>query len=270
MNSLENKVLGVFEKNADICVKCGAECPERYKSLKPPHGPLSFFNIGDGFAEDKYKILFVGKNTWYNKDDVEKLEGFPEYPKSAFRDCRDDGRDMFEHNCSMFWRCIREITQELYGDPDLYPQCKNSSGRWDFDKLWEHIAVTNLTKCNTSTETDSGDSTPYYFTEHCKGFFEKEVENLKPTHLILFLGRGYDQCIKELTFVKNNSKVNDEGYTDDKKWIPIGERKRKVWWWQEKFFESGKNLFFLRTRHPQGAPAEFAKEIATWIQKSKA
>ena len=143
MSRLEGLEKDVFAEMCKAEIEVCKSCSENEKK----HGPLTFFNIGKGYKDDPYKILFVGKNTWYDESDVKRLE-FVEHPPSHFKDCRDDGRDMFEHNCSMFWNCLREITQKLYDDKkQKYNQLRNSHKRCDyFDEQWEHIAVTNLTK----------------------------------------------------------------------------------------------------------------------------
>ena len=109
MNRLERKVLDVYEKNSDVCERCKTEYPDRYISLEI-HSPLSFFNIGNNFVEDRYKILFVGKNTWYDQKDVDDTKIFA---KSTFKDCREQGRQMFREGTSRFWISIKQITQQL-------------------------------------------------------------------------------------------------------------------------------------------------------------
>jgi hypothetical protein len=161
------------------------------------HGPLSFFNIGDNFAEDKYKVLFVGKNTYYN--DNNDFNNLKHYPNSTFWDCRADGREMFE-NQSYFWLRFREIIQLLYPQDNV-----GEPAKWNFDKLWSRIALTNLTKCNTST--DSLDTTPYCFTKHCVDFFEEEVKILNPKHLVLFTSMGYDPYVEQLHYVLVGERI---------------------------------------------------------------
>ncbi len=245
----------VYEKRNEGCIgDCDIICRKEKPALER-HGPLSFFNIGNNFEGDKYKILFVGKNTWYDKEDVDKLKKFPEYLESAFQDCRADGREMFEHNHRMLWNCIRKITQQLY------PKSQNESGSWKFDELWASIAITNLTKCNTST--GSGDTTPYSLTRRCIPFFSKEVSILMPKHLILFTGKGYDDYIMDLPL---NEGFRVENITDNEYRKPIGNKNAKILWWDRKFSKDGNEIHFLRTRHPQFAPIEFADEIVKWIR----
>jgi hypothetical protein len=247
MNNLEREVIRSYQIKHDFCKQCKEEGKKRYPMLEPT-GPISFFGVGERFENDFFKVLFVGKNTWYNKDDAIGLKTFS---GSDFKDAREDGRDLFEHNCSAFWRCIREITQRLY------PQFKKPSRTWDYKELWEHIAVTNLTKCNTSTEIDYGDTTPYYFTEQCIQLFEEEVTQLQPKHMILFTGKGYDHYITKLSFIEGKN------FDEDHQKIING----KAVWWLEGRSLVGNEMFFLRTCHPQGAPKGFREEVVAWIKK---
>lgn len=243
LNYLEKKVLDVYEKNGYICKRCKTECPKRYSSLEI-HGPLSFFNIGNSFAEDKYKILFVGKNTWYNQKDVNNTKIFG---TSSFKDCREQGRQMFRDGTSRFWTIIKQITQQLYPE-DIT----------DHGKLWNHIALTNLTRCNTSQ--DSYDTTPYYFTEQCIKFFEEEVKNIKPKHLVLFTSMSYDPYIEKLHFGYSNSPKN---ITEQ------ANRNGNMCWWERKFSDTNRDsMFFLRTRHPVRAPSQIVSEIVNWIRNT--
>jgi hypothetical protein len=139
----------------------------------------------------------------------------------------------------------------------LYPQFKKSSSTWDYEELWGHIAVTNFTKCNTSTDIDYGDETPYYFTSQCIQLFEGEVMQLQPKHMILFTGKGYDSYIKKLSF------IDGKNYDESHQKIIKG---RAVWWLEGKSL-AGNGMFFLRVRHPQGAPKGFSEEVVAWIKK---
>ena len=54
----KNKV----EKNS-LCKGCKEYCKnEGYDKV----GPFSLFHVGKKFQNDKYKVLFVGKNTWFD------------------------------------------------------------------------------------------------------------------------------------------------------------------------------------------------------------
>ncbi|MBT0160834.1 hypothetical protein G4O51_12715 [Candidatus Bathyarchaeota archaeon A05DMB-2] len=248
INSIEQRVAECYKVKGYRCELCKSYCREKGLQLR---GPLSFFNIGKDFERDQYKVVFVGKTHWYNKDQVEEI-GFLE--QSRFRDCRDDGTKMFLTRHSRFWGCIQDITKKLYPE----------QGSEELPDLLDRIAITNITKCNTSS--DYRDTTPYYLTENCLEIFEEEVKALRPKHIIFFTGRDYDLYIDKLTF----------GYSVPPRDITKRTHKKEIktrcslWWWHREFCENNKmQMRFLRTRHPQGAPREIVDEIVKWIRKDK-
>lgn len=251
LNAVEKRVVNSYSAKSDKCKGCKDYCSE-YRL--PLHGPLSFFNIGDEFEKDRYKIVFVGKNTWYDKSNVEGLNFLA---SSKLRDCRDDGTKMFltrrtlGDKPSRFWGCIQDIAKQLYPE-------ENEA------QLLDHISITNITKCNTSK--DYRDTTPCLVKENCIEIFEEEIKALQPTHIIFFTGKDYDSNIDRLNFGYANSPKDMTARTD-KKLIKNGS---SVWWWHRKFSENGElSMHFLRTRHPQGAPKELVDEIVKWIEKQK-
>jgi hypothetical protein len=98
MNKLVKDVIRSFQIKYDFCKECKEEGKKRYPKLEPT-GPISFFGVGNRFENDLFKVLFVGKNTWYTKDDARGLKTFSD---SDFKDAREDGRALFEHNCFGF------------------------------------------------------------------------------------------------------------------------------------------------------------------------
>jgi hypothetical protein len=254
MNDLEQEILGSFRKKSENCKFCKKYCSERKLEKK---GPLSFFNIGGNFGKDKYSIVFVGKNHWYQRKDIEELKRknsiFPG-PGTTFYDCRKDGKEMFKSGQSAYWRYTLQIAEQIY--PDL---------KDDPPKLLENIAITNLTKCNTSQ--DSNDTTPYDLTEKCRELLNEEIKILNPKHLVFFTGKGYDEYIDDLDFGYLGSAIDVNG-TDRFSKRKVGNL--EVYWWERRFSDGncGRNLFMLRTRHPQRAPAQLANEIVHWIRNT--
>lgn len=65
MHRLKEKIFTKYRKmnigkgKNEYCACC--------KSNKKLVGPISIFHIGKNFGEDPYKIVFVGKNSWYPK-----------------------------------------------------------------------------------------------------------------------------------------------------------------------------------------------------------
>jgi len=244
LNAAEHRIAESYKAKGDKCKACKEYCREKGLEL---HGPLSFFNIGEKFEHDRHRVVFVGKNHWYDKTQVEELEFLD---PSRFRDCRDDGAVAFLTRQSRFWGYIQDIAKQLYLE-------EGNEAR-----LLDHISITNITKCNTSL--DYRDTTPYCMTDNCVEVFEEEIKALRPKHIIFFTGRGYDSYIDKLSF----------GYAISPKDITKRTYKKEienqylVWWWHREFFESDKvTMHLLRTRHPQGAPKELINEIVKWIKK---
>lgn len=251
LNLAEQRVAEAYARatKSGKCRNCLEYCDQVGLEL---HGPLSFFNIGENFDKDKYGIVFVGKNTWYDKCDIEVLQFLA---SSKFKDCRLDGLDMFSTRPSPFWEFIYDISMQLY--------LKGNDEESALLDSLNNISITNLTKCNTTK--DYRDTTPYRLTENCIEIFEEEMKALRPRHIIFFTGKSYDRYIDKLTFgyVTPPTDVTDRTYEKE---IKNG---RALWWHREFYENEEARMHFLRTRHPQGAPQELAREIAEWIRKEK-
>jgi len=225
------------------CEGCKVYCKEHELEI---HGPLSFFNVGNEFENDKYKVVFVGKTHWYNSEEVKKLKFFPD---SIFRDCRNDCLEMFKtYSSRSFWGQLRSITKKLY------PNFKS------IEELLQKIAITNLTKCNTSK--GFRDTTPYALTERCIELFEKEIKILNPKHLIFFTGADYDNYLLRLNFGFQNHPLEKTSQTSRRE---IGNS--SPLWWEREYSDSKRSMKVLRTRHPVIAPRGFPDEIVGWVKE---
>lgn len=69
LNSAEQRIVDIYNAKSGKCEDCKEYCKEKGLQL---HGPLSFFNVGDGFENDQYRVVFVGKTHWYDKTQVEE------------------------------------------------------------------------------------------------------------------------------------------------------------------------------------------------------
>ena len=245
MNKYETEIVEMYRKKSHMFENCNNFCSSKGLVQK---GPLSFFNIGDSFGKraDKYKVVFVGKNHWYNKKEVDELDC---YPNSIFRDCREDGAKMFKERQKGYWYGLRKITDLLYPDE------KDNA-----EKILDYIAITNLTKCNTSPCSE--DTTPYELTDNCAKILEEEIKILKPKHLVFFTGRNYVDYIEKMCF---NYSCPPENMVEQKDIKKIG--KQKVFWWQREFSNNNEKMFLLNTRHPAIAPRGFADAVSDWIKK---
>ncbi len=173
-------------KNCILCKKIGGN---------KLAGPISFFHIGSNFEKDEYRIVFVGKNSWYDKKDFKE----DKITNGYFADVTETGRKSLEgelNKRSHYWKRIRDIIENLYGRFYI-----------------ENFAVTNLIRCNTSgEENNSSDITPKEIKENCMnyGIFEKEIGVLKPRHIIFFTGKDYDNFIKKIDFGCDNNEIKNK------------------------------------------------------------
>lgn len=249
MNSTEKEIFDMYIKEKVGCDK-GNEYCKHCQHNKKLAGPVSFFHIGSLFKKDKYKIVFVGKNSWYDKDGYQEER----YAKGCFADARETGRDSingfgkYKIN-SPYWGYIRHITEKLYGN---------------IRDGVEHIAVTNIVKCNTTGEKDDyADDTPNDIINNCINFgiFEKEIQIMKPKHIIFLTGIDYDEAIENFNF--GCSKIIEGRKTR----LDNG----KIVRWTRKLYHNGKLKYsVLRTSHPQYKNKKiFTRNIIDWIKATE-
>lgn len=245
-NNLEDKVFKMYGKKG-IGTNKNHYCKSCKNSDKGGKlaGPISFFHIGSKFEGDRYKIVFVGKNSWYDKKEFEKEKvkdkHYADATETGGDSIRGEGTECID---SPYWKYLRAIIVELY---------KN------LDEGSKNVAITNLVKCNTGGPRDE---TPEDIRKNCidSRIFEKEIEILKPKRIVFLTGNReeYEGYIEKFNFgklIKNDKKkTKDNG---------------KLIWWKREFVKNGGKIKVLRTSHPQGQRKEkFVKEIVNWIKKS--
>lgn len=257
MENFESKLFDSYKhKITDARItKCKAN------KLKPKQellGPISFWHLGSNFSDKSLPTLaFVGKTTWMDSEDYSKL------PKiGPIYDGRKEinyffGPDIWRYK---YWLTIKKICQEIY-----------SKENNDLSFL-DNVFITNLVKCNVNKKgVDSKNITGYDYFSNCIDIFEKEIEIVKPSHIIFFTNSQYDDLISNLSFGFEKNRHQDFSTKEHRKEITQRNLKNKdVCWWHRRFYEIGKlEMNFLRTRHPQGAPKELANEIINWVNSTK-
>ena len=128
-------------------------------------------------------------------------------------------------------------------------------------RSWEHIAFTNVIKCNNSDKQDT--ATPDMKT-NCMdklGVIWQEIETLKPKAVIFYTGWDYDDHISRFTFGDCFRDISDR--TEKR---PNG--KKIIGWWERDFFvKETVVLRFLRTSHPERQEKQgFVEKIVQWIR----
>ena len=200
MNDLERKVFDMYKKeiNDEHCKKCKDYDRELSSPLKR-NLPQSFFHIGNNFGikGTKKRLVFVGKNSWNAEKNIRKDPMI-----GHIKDLSKFGEGAFNHPekypRSAYWRYIRDITKKL-------------------NLTLDDIGITNLVKCNiyNAEENQSVNITNSKYFEECIDIFEKEIQIMKPTHIIFFTGADYDYLIRKLRFgfkddFKENGKFNKD------------------------------------------------------------
>lgn len=252
---IERKIFDIYKKK-----KLGSleniHCRD-CKRNKDLAGPISYFHIGLNFNGDKDKIVFIGKNSWYDK------EGYQEerYLKECFADARKTGRVSINGNGenaikTQYWSYIRNLTEKLYGNI--------RDGK-------ESIAVTNMVKCNTTGEKEkngSYDKTQNNIIDNCINFnkvIQNEIEILNPTHIVFMTGKSYDKYINSFNYGRVEYIVGED------KNISKGNE-NAIWSQSRTFFnKDGTNvLFTLRISHPERKKkSNYINNIISWKNNTK-
>ena len=256
MNDLKKQIFDMYKCkiNEEYCKKCKNNEKKTKGELV---GPFSMFHIGKNLAneENPIRIVFVGKTSWHEKKDVAGFAG-----NGSVLDASGFGREAIfekpEEYPTAFWKYIRYFV----------------SNESSLNLSLDDIAITNLCKCNIFNKKEkdlSKNITPDFYFKRCFSIFEEEIKIIKPTHLILFVGAGYDHLLRNAKFGYDNFR--DEKNEDCKVEVPKKDgEKRKVWWWHRIFMKNGKvKMQMLRTRHPQRAPFGLKEEIVKWIKSNQ-
>ena len=251
LNYLENEIvkmynkisLGNKEKNKDCC-----ECKNKNNKL---NNPVGMWCVGKNWEKNKIKILFVGKNAVGDgQDDIKSSYFDPEVMKI-------DEKEKRFFSCKYkFWNYTKEISKQIFGDESC-----------------ENIAVTNMVKCNDAAKTSTyKDTTKKETKEYCinkLNVIRKEIEIIKPTHIVFYTGLYYDGYIFK-------EKENENVLFDSIKKINMPKNlssdpfKVQAMWYREAFVkikDIGINI--LRLGHPQGkAKVFFVNLVVNWINKT--
>jgi len=238
---MKNKIFEMYDKEKynENCRFC-----KKFEKDKLA-GIISIFHVGSNFEKDKYRIVFVGKNTFYSKKDFEA-----EANGKHFADVTQTGRDSIrgEGIKSSYWSYIRAIIAKLYD-------------KERFEDAIENISLTNIIKCNTTGEDgDYRDKTPKEIIDSClkSRIFEKEIKILKPKHIVFFTGKYYDDYLNRINL---GDKIRDKG----DKTIDNG----KIVLWERDFLFQKEKIKVLRISHPQGKHKEaFVDAVVSWIKNS--
>lgn len=239
----------VFDLYRSLNLWTNPTCTRCKLSTQPPlFGPVGIWQVGKSYFDDRYRIVFVGKNA-RGSIRVPGEELAEELAQHGFIDATCEADQWIGDTRSAYWSYTAAIVEELFGNIDVG---------------WERVAFTNLVKCNNSMDVDT---TTAKTASHCLdelGVVWKEIELLEPNHIIMFTGWDYDTYIDRYL---GNFDGNDETRRDHQ--IPNGG-KMMLWWERHCVTRSGRKFKILRTSHPERQKKEsFVNQIVQWIVNGK-
>jgi len=260
LNELEKQLIDMYKREINR-VHC-MSCDEKKKDLPKGYDlcfPQTLWHVGDKFRNNNVRLVFVGKTSWNTKVDLSDDIVIQTESKSIVN-CFNMGKEWFkEPEGNRYWLFIKDVTQ--------------SRGL-----TLDDIAISNLVKCNVFREENNTykDLTGITYYQNCMKIFEKEMQIIKPSHIIFLTHTEFDDLINGLRFWFDNSywyykDVHDMYYTKlITKRTEINVKNQQSHWWHREFYNDGYRnnieLHFLRTRHPQFMPDEFKTKMIEWIK----
>ena len=218
------------------------ECIEQISSDNEMSSPQPLPFIGTKFSENSHKIMFVGKGTYSN----EKQDRYDIFETI-------DIKDLFLNDIKPFWNWVREITESV-----LNIESK--------DDAFQYFAYSNLHKCQAASKGSDLDSSDYIIyetiSENCiqkAGWIYREITEIKPRNVVLFLGYA-DDCYLSKLFIQNETGIETYDYSS--------------YGLDSESFSKGKivqlrdgDRRFILTNHPRGTPTIIRDEIIRIIKE---
>ncbi len=223
-NQTEKEILRLYDRlNLGECSLC-RQCREG-RNLS---GPIGCWLVGEKFNEEDKRILFIGKNARDN----------PGNKYHTYQNTFEDTRMRLWNKGYPYWRYTKEITERIFGD--------NSC---------EHIAFTNIVKCNDSSGRDTTSDDVKKICILDLQVLRKEIEIIQPTNIVFYTALTYDSFIPQVfdSFEKRQ----------------YGERiigAKSVPWLCADAVIGGDRINVLRTGHPERKKREdFVNAVCEWL-----
>lgn len=224
-NIIEQNLLDLYYRlDLGNSIEC-SKCRELNASLS---NPVGCWLVGNKFHQQQKKILFVGKNA----------RGYDDKPTGD--KVFDDGR-MHWNKSWAYWSYTAEVVIKLFGEDSP-----------------EYIAFTNIIKCNKSHDIDTtSDSMKEYCILKMRTLYH-EISIIKPTHIIFYTGRYYDEFIP---------KVFDEYTIIHDSIKPVGKKNMP---WCEATARIDKSQYHvLRIGHPERKDKDdYVNAICEWVKRN--
>lgn len=241
-NEKEKELLEMYDEmfieDCDVCRRCREITDSNNGSNQKLSRPVSVWFVGNKFHTHNIRILFVGKNArGFFSDSGDKNErGVDRGFNNAF-----SSRYNLSKKGWAYWNYFRSISRQIYRDDDV-----------------ENIAITNMVKCNNSASVDT---TSDYMKKCCikeLRIIHKEIEIIKPTHIVFATGKDYDGYI-EFVFDSIEKVICDGTKQIGKYTSPWKEGVGKI---------DNDTIRFLRTCHPERKKKEdYVTAVVSWVNR---
>ncbi|MDY0016798.1 MAG: hypothetical protein RBS89_03075 [Candidatus Delongbacteria bacterium] len=226
-NQSESIFRPIFEKISlpvnEICQKCDA----KFKIALLP------WLVGSKYWDTKEKILFVGKP--HRDPDLRQIIQFSNFQEKLIG------------SNSAFSSYTREICGNFYGNVDTS----------------DYVSLTNVVKCTNVTGKQTNDTTTRLMADCCikqNGVIFKEIETLKPKHIVFYTYSLFREYLRELPFAKKITNVTNENHS-----VSCGNK--KIGWWDRRVDTDWGLVKILVTAHPERMnKQDFVKSITDWIK----
>jgi len=158
-----------------LCIECRKNAIEKHKELT--NGPVPIFHVGKNFENNDKKLLLIGRVAYGWKDELNPLweKTFQENEKHLYdiqTTVENRSKQLFSEGITKYFEFIKNTLTEIYGN---------------IDTAFDNVALTNYVHCNTGSVSDN---IPQIVRNYCSnkdlnGFIHKEIEILKPTHILV-------------------------------------------------------------------------------------
>ena len=224
MNAFEKEIFDMYDKvnigKSDICRQCRSNTPDLFL-------PVSIWQVGYDFYDSRYKVLFVGK----------VARGEPGEQYKGFMDATERANELYKEKGWAYWNYTKAIATTLYGENAL-----------------EKIAFTNMVKCNNS---ETVDRTNDFTKDCCLHILKKEIDILKPKHIVFYTKDGYDEQIEKVFDAILNSKKED---------VQIGKKIMNKWTFTGLMNDN--EVKVIRVGHPERMKKiDYINEIISFVKE---
>jgi hypothetical protein len=146
------------------------------KNKKIVQGPVPIFHVGENYLNNDFRLVLIGKVAYGWADEVNLLwEKTFLNEENKIDDIKNivENRvqELFYQGITKYFKNLRDSLTSIFGNIDV---------------AFDNIAITNYVHCNNGSVADniSQKTINYCANKNQNGFIHKELEILKPSHVI--------------------------------------------------------------------------------------